>query len=225
VRALLYDVHGNLPALEAVLADAEGAGVTAYVLGGDHVFAGAWPEDTLARLRELDAHWIRGNTDRWLTDRSDAPEPMSALLDACAGALGPDDVSVLAGLPEDHVADGVHFCHAAPGNDMAVLLPDPRPEDAELIAGARERRLVFGHTHLQFTRTTDDGVELTNPGSVGIPCDGDHRAAYALWHDDGRIELRRVAYDHQASADAVRERFGEAAEVPARRIEQARFDV
>jgi predicted phosphodiesterase len=224
VRALLYDVHGNLPALEAVLADAEDAGASSYVLGGDYVVAGAWPEDTLQRLRGLDAEWIRGNTERWLTDRSDAFEGMIPAVEACVEALGEDNVRELVALPEDLVLDGVHFCHGTPGNDMGVLLPEPRDEDEELIAGARERRLAFGHTHLQFQREAD-GIELTNPGSVGIPCDGDHRAAYALWHDDGRIELRRAGYDHQASADALRERLGEAGETPARRIEQARFDV
>jgi diadenosine tetraphosphatase ApaH/serine/threonine PP2A family protein phosphatase len=63
-----------------------------------------------------------------------------------------------------------------------------------------------------------------NPGSVGMPFDGDPRAAYALVRADGGIEPRRVEYDHRASADAVRECLGEAGEVPARRIEQARFD-
>jgi predicted phosphodiesterase len=225
MRALLYDVHGNLPALEVVLADAESAGASSYVLGGDYVVAGGWPRETLERLRGLEAQWIRGNTERWLTDRSDAFEGMIPAIDACAEALGPESVQELVALPEDLVLDGVHFCHAVPGDDMGVLLPEPRDEDEELTEGAKERRLVFGHTHLQFERTAANGVELVNPGSVGIPCDGDHRAAYALWHDDGRIELRRVAYDHQASADRVREWLGEAGETPARRIEQARFDV
>ncbi len=85
--------------------------------------------------------------------------------------------------------------------------------------------MVFGHTHLQFTREGPEGVVLTNPGSVGIPLDGDHRAAWAIVHGDGRVELRRTAYDHQASADAVRRRLGEEGELFARRIEQARFDV
>jgi diadenosine tetraphosphatase ApaH/serine/threonine PP2A family protein phosphatase len=67
---------------------------------------------------------------------------------------------------------------------------------------------VFGHTHLPFHRVRDDGVELFNPGSVGFPFDGDDRAAYALMHDDGSLEHRRVAYDVSAAAAALSDRFG-----------------
>jgi diadenosine tetraphosphatase ApaH/serine/threonine PP2A family protein phosphatase len=84
---------------------------------------------------------------------------------------------------------------------------------------------VFGHTHLPFRRVSARGIELINPGSVGMPFDGDPRAAYALLHDDGRVEHRRLAYDHEASAAAVRERFGGAGwtETVARRIASARL--
>ena len=85
-------------------------------------------------------------------------------------------------------------------------------------------RLVFGHTHLAFARTGPGGVELVNPGSVGMPFDGDPRAAYAVVRDGGELEHRRVAYDHHASADAIRARIGEAGEQAARRVERASFD-
>ena len=91
----------------------------------------------------------------------------------------------------------------------------------------REPRLVFGHTHLPFRRiSTTGGIELVNPGSVGLPFDGDQRAAYALVHPDRRVEHRRVAYDHAASAARMRERWPGAAwaDTVARRIEQARVD-
>ena len=64
------------------------------------------------------------------------------------------------------------------------------------------------HTHLAFRRTGPGGVELANPGSVGMPFDGDPRASYALLGDGGELEHRRLAYDHAAAANAVRERFG-----------------
>ena len=76
----------------------------------------------------------------------------------------------------------------------------------------QEARLVFGHTHLPFARTAAIAgrpVELVNPGSVGMPLDGDHRAAYALLHEDGTIEHRRVAYDHAEAVAALRERYGD----------------
>jgi diadenosine tetraphosphatase ApaH/serine/threonine PP2A family protein phosphatase len=90
-------------------------------------------------------------------------------------------------------------------------MPEAGEDDDELIAGATERRIVFGHTHLAFRRVITDGVELINPGSVGFPFDGDRRAAYALLHDDGSVEHRRVAYDVSSSTRPLSERFGDAA--------------
>ena len=223
--ALLYDVHGNLPALEAVLADARGAGATRFLLGGDYGLFGAWPAETVARLRELDATWIRGNVDRWCAAPDDAPDEVRPAIEGCRELLDPETVSELAALPEQEVADSTRYCHASPRSDVRGFPPAASEHDAELLGDAGEPRIVFGHTHIQFTRPGPAGVELVNPGSVGIPLDSDHRAAYALTRDDGSIELRRVAYDHAASAAAVRERLGDAGEVAARRIELARFGV
>lgn len=218
--ALLYDVHGNLPALEAVLADAS---ADRYLLGGDYAVGGAWPVETVERLRELEpASWIRGNTERWLVDRSDAPEPIHPLIDVCRDALGDANIEELVALPESVAEDDVLYCHGSPRSDMDSFLPEPRNEDAELLMGVEARRVVFGHTHLAFERLGPANIHLVNPGSVGMPWDGDHRAAYALVRDDGAVELRRVEYDWRASAQAVRERVGE---LPARRLEEARFDV
>jgi diadenosine tetraphosphatase ApaH/serine/threonine PP2A family protein phosphatase len=228
VLAVLYDIHGNLPALEAVLADARTAGARRFVLGGDYALFGGWPRETLARLRELTgATWIRGNGERWCNAPAEAPpvEAIQAAVRWCAGALGPEAVARLAALPTDAVLDGVRYCHASPVSDMIGLLPDPEPGEGALLQEVRERRLVFGHTHLPLRRTTAQGLELLNPGSVGMPFDGDARAAYALVADDGvTVEQRRVPYDHLAAAAAVRERLGPAAELVARRIEQARID-
>jgi len=226
VLAILYDIHGNLPALEAVLADAQAAGATRYLLGGDYALFGAWPEETLARLEALrGATWIRGNGERWTHDPgATASEPVREAARACAEALGGEAVARLAALPEQAVLDGVRYCHATPGSDLVGLLPAPAPDEARLLAGVRERRLVAGHTHLPLRRRGATGIELLNPGSVGMPFDGDARAAYALAADDGSVEARRVPYDHAAAAAAVRARFGAAGELFARRIETARFD-
>jgi diadenosine tetraphosphatase ApaH/serine/threonine PP2A family protein phosphatase len=97
-------------------------------------------------------------------------------------------------------------------------------EDERLLRGVPERRVIFGHTHIQFTRTTTGGVELVNPGSVGLPWDGDTRAAYALL-DGGRVELRRVQYDHEAAAGELEQRGDAWAQTTARRLRAARFDV
>jgi diadenosine tetraphosphatase ApaH/serine/threonine PP2A family protein phosphatase len=216
--ALLYDVHGNLPALEAVLEDCP---AERFLLGGDYAVAGGWPRETVERLDELDGEWIRGNTERWLVDTSDVPEPMLPVLERAREALGEELVERLVALPETTTRDGVLYCHASPGSDMNSFAPEQEDSDGELLRGVDSSRVVFGHTHIQFARMTAGGVELVNPGSVGLPFDGDHRAAYALVHDDGRVELRRIEYDWRSSAEAARERAGE---LPARRLEQARFD-
>ncbi|HEY6780761.1 MAG TPA: metallophosphoesterase family protein [Thermoleophilaceae bacterium] len=223
---LLYDIHGNLPALDAVLADAEQAGVRRWLLGGDYAAFGAWPLETVDRLRELDAEWIRGNVDRWtLLAPDDAPKAVRGALERCRQLLGREVARDLAELKESRTHDRVLYCHASPWSDIKSFLPEPADTDAELLEGVVAAQVVFGHTHLQFTREGPDGVVLTNPGSVGIPLDGDQRAAWAIVHPDGWIEPRRTRYDHQASADAVRRRLGEDGELFARRIEQARFDV
>jgi diadenosine tetraphosphatase ApaH/serine/threonine PP2A family protein phosphatase len=226
VLAVLYDVHGNLPALEAVLADAAGAGATHHVLGGDYALFGPYPAETVERLRALDARWIRGNGERWTANPAEAPgnEVVQGAIRASREQLGEDTVAELAALPESHVAGECRFVHASIPSDVRGLLPQPGPDDHELTAGAAEDRLIVGHTHVQFRRHLPGGVELVNPGSVGMPFDGDHRAAYALVADDGDIELRRVVYDRVSSAVAVRERFPDFGETIARRIETASFE-
>jgi putative phosphoesterase len=225
VIALLYDVHGNLPALEAVLADARAAKAERFLLGGDYTLFGAWPRETVERLQTLDADWIRGNGERWTAAPAEAPDAVQGAIARCRELLGKELVAELGALAET-LADGdTLFCHGSPKSDVESFMPAPWEGDPELLAGATARRIVFGHTHLAFARTTEEGIELVNPGSVGMPFDGDHRAAYALVDDDdGKIEHRRIEYDFQASAEAVREVLGEAGETPARRIERASFD-
>jgi predicted phosphodiesterase len=227
MEALLYDVHGNLPALEAVLADAADQGATAYVLGGDYALFGGWPAETVARLRRLDgASWIRGNGERWTDAPQDAPDDpvVQGAIAAAREALGADAVLDLAALPAATRRDATLICHGSPGSDVDSFTREPSGRDAELLAGVTARRVVFGHTHLPFRRSVD-GIELVNPGSVGLPFDGDPRAGYALVHDDGTVEHRRVAYYHVATAARLRELGGEWTETVARRVEQARMDV
>jgi diadenosine tetraphosphatase ApaH/serine/threonine PP2A family protein phosphatase len=230
VIACLYDVHGNLPALDAVLEDARGAGAERFVLGGDYALFGPWPAETVARLRELEpALWIRGNGERWTGAPGDAPDSDS-VQDAVAAsreALGSELVDELAGLPFEAVQDDVLVVHGSPVSDVRSFTPVPGDDEPELLEGVEHRRLLFGHTHLAFRRVSASGVELVNPGSVGMPFDGDTRAAYALLHPGGRVEHRRVAYDHAASAARLRDAYGETSwgETVARRIERASPDV
>ncbi len=226
--ALLYDVHGNLPALEAVIADAHGAGADGWVLGGDYALFGGWPAETVERLRSLErASWIRGNGERWTADPDAAPANpiVPGAVAAAREALGEATVADLAALPFSLPIEGALVCHGSPVSDVRSFEPQAGDQDEELLDGTDARRVIFGHTHLPFARGGPGGIELVNPGSVGMPFDGDPRAAYALLRDDGRIEHRRVEYDHRASAERVRSLGGDWTEVVARRIERSTMEV
>jgi diadenosine tetraphosphatase ApaH/serine/threonine PP2A family protein phosphatase len=227
LRALLYDIHGNLPALEAVIDDARAAGAEQFVLGGDYALAGAFPQETVKRLEKLDAVWIRGNTERWLEEPSDTPDDdlLHRSIEYCRDKLGGKRTDKLFRLPEQLAVDGACVCHASPNSDMLTFMPDPTAGDRELLAHTEAQIVTFGHSHLQFSREADTGHLLVNPGSVGLPFDGDRRAAYALWHGGREFELRRVDYDSDGYAEQVRERMGatlgDTVETLVRRVTQA----
>jgi diadenosine tetraphosphatase ApaH/serine/threonine PP2A family protein phosphatase len=229
--ALLYDVHGNLPALEAALDDAAAAGADRWLLGGDYAAFGAWPAGCVARLRALGdaATWIRGNWERWQGAPDDTPDTpvVRGANAAVRAALGDALVAELAALPASTERDGTLFCHASPRSDMDPVPRDPDPDaDERLLAGVGAARVVFGHTHLQFQRTSAGGVALVNPGSVGLPWDGDPRAAYALLDPAaGTLALRRVDYDVEAAAGALDAIDAPWARTTAARLRTARFDV
>jgi diadenosine tetraphosphatase ApaH/serine/threonine PP2A family protein phosphatase len=211
------------------------------VLGGDYTLFGPQPEATLASLRGLSpAIWIRGNGERWTAQPDAAPDNpvVPDAIAACREALGDATVAELGELPEQDVHEGTRYVHGSPVSDVRSFFPQPADDEQELLDGVAEPRLVFGHTHLPFRRPASlgsspaspravGGIELVNPGSVGMPFDGDQRAAYALIGPDRRVEHRRLPYDHAAAAGALRARWPGAgwAETVARRIEQARMDV
>ena len=226
--ACLFDVHGNLPALDAVLDDAKGCGAERFILGGDYSAFGAWPAECVSRLAELDvAVRIRGNWERWVND-----PPVEVLVDeetmhageAVRAALGDALVAQLGALPVEVRLGRTLVCHASPGSDMKGFSVAPSPDsDAELLDGVDAPRLIFGHTHKQFRRDAASGAELVNPGSVGMPLDGDRRAAWALMHPSGFVELRRVRYDVAAAIDGLKSHYGDApwAHVIVARLESA----
>jgi predicted phosphodiesterase len=220
VLGLLYDIHGNLPALERVLEEADAAGVDRWLLGGDYGTPSPWPLETLDRLGQLpNATWIRGNGERWLREPPlDRPEVMASYDDFTRGV--PDDVvDGLYHLPPQAELDGILFVHGSPLSDVESFAPEPQPDEARMLAGVRDRTVVFGHSHQQFRRPGPDGTELFNPGSVGMPLDGDVRAAWGTL-DDGDFTFRRTEYDVQRAADAYRAMGGEFGEFAARRIER-----
>jgi diadenosine tetraphosphatase ApaH/serine/threonine PP2A family protein phosphatase len=210
-----------------VIEDARAAGAVEFVLGGDYAFFGAFPREVVERLRELDASWIRGNTDRWLDDPADMPqsELNDRALAFCRDRLG-ELAHELAALAPTASLDEMLVCHASPRSDMRSFTASESEADAALLAADDPDVIVFGHTHLQFRRPSGHRT-LVNPGSVGLPFDGDRRAAYSLWHRGSDFELRRVGYDAAAYAADVRDRLGvtlgKTVETLVRRVERAAF--
>lgn len=231
--ALLYDIHGNDVALEAVIADAAAAGADAWLLGGDYCQAGAEPVAVLERLDALppDTVWLRGNTERWALHPESDDIPAEPLRDAALwvrGAIGHESVAELAALPDlvhDVPFEGAGmtiFCHASPGSDMIGFTDGSEKTDgAAAQSGYEANTIVCGHTHIQFTREVGV-IEIVNPGSVGFPFDGDQRAAYALLRPDGSFDLRRVEYDVERAIAAYDGIHGEWVEIAKRRLRSAR---
>jgi predicted phosphodiesterase len=220
--AVLYDIHGNLAALEAVLADVETAGATSYLLGGDYASFGPWPRETAEMLESLPAIVrIRGNVERWLREEPEAPESarpfLTTALAAARESLGPALVERLYRLPEHGELDGILVCHGSPLSDIESFAPEPQPREERMLAGESERTILFGHSHQQFRRAGPNGTLLVNPGSVGAPLDGDSRAAWAIY-ENGEIGFRRTEYDVERAAAKMRS-YGDWAEPIVYRIQ------
>jgi putative phosphoesterase len=193
--AALCDVHGNVHALDAVLAELEGEKVDAIVFGGD-LAAGPLPAETLERIESLRerALFVRGNADRELGDW-------------VAGRLDERQRRFLAGLPETQELEvtGIGptlFCHGSPRSDSEILTAVTTEERLrEILAEVEARLVVCGHTHHQFDRVVD-GVRVVNAGAVGMAYQGRPGAYWALLGPG--VDLRRTEYDFEAAAEAFR---------------------
>lgn len=201
----LYDIHGNIDALDAVLADPRAAGADAVVVGGDAV-PGPFARAVLDRLESLTVplHQIRGNGERETAEAVGATGPpadenLAAVTAAVtAGQLGADRARLLGDLPLAVTLDGVLYCHATPRADDEMVTRASRPERyAEVLAGVGAALVVAGHTHQQDDREVG-AVRFVNAGSLGLPYEGDGAARW-LWVADGVPELRHTAYDAQAA--------------------------
>ncbi len=211
--AVLADIHGNLPALDAALGDIDAAGVDAIVLNGD-IATGPMPAETLDRLAGLGekAIWVRGNADRELVAaydggvNPDLPETPRLSTEYCASRLGSGHRDLLAGLPLSVVVDvtglgRVRFCHATTRSDTEIVLVDsPVSRYRDGFADTAEPTVVLGHTHMPFDRLADRR-RFVNPGSVGMP----YGRAGAHWALLGpTVALRRADYDADAAAGTFR---------------------
>ena len=226
--AALYDIHANLPALEAVIADVRRAGVDQIVVGGD-VVPGPMPRETIEYLLALDipVQFIEGNGDRDVLARMRGVEPLSVpaeFRDAIAWnatELHPEFEPLLAGWPQIlRLALGglgdVLFCHATPRSDNEIftrLTPEPRL--VPIFGRLNVVVAVCGHTHMQFDRLVGQ-TRVVNAGSVGMPF-GDPGAYWLLIGPD--VQLRRTQYDLAAAAARIRRTsYPQAEEFAARNI-------
>ena len=153
--ALLYDVHGNLPALDAVLADAGEQGADAYLIGGDVALFGPWPEETVARLRSSRPRpGSAATASAGPPTRARRPSPSRGADRGRARGARRRARRELDALPESRRSTTrTRAWHGSPVSDVRSFLPEPADDEAELLTGVAERRLVFGHTHLPFARS------------------------------------------------------------------------
>jgi predicted phosphodiesterase len=191
--AALYDVHGNLAGLDAVLREARDADV--IVVGGD-VASGPQPVEVLDRLSGLGerVRWVMGNADRAVLDPADSDDEAGRADRFTAALLQPHHRELIASFEPTVELDGVVFCHGTPRSDEEIVTRLTPQERLDALAGTA-RLVVAGHTHQQFHRR-----RWVNAGSVGRPCEGRPGAYWALV--DGEPQLRRT--DYELDPDAIR---------------------
>jgi putative phosphoesterase len=188
--AALYDVHANLPALKAVLAEVEQERVDAVLFGGDLTW-GPEPAEALPRIRSVEgARFVRGNCDR-------EPDEWER------SQLSDEELAFLQGLPETLELDGVLYCHATPRSDEEIVTPATTDDELSgILEGVEQRVVVAGHTHMQQDRQLGT-IRFVNAGSVGLPYEGELAAFWALL-DGGEPELRRTPLEFEDVAEAFR---------------------
>ena len=211
--AAIYDIHGNLPALEAVLDDIRQAHVDQIVVGGD-VVPGPMPRETLASLLELtiQTHFIHGNGDREVIatrtskETTAVPERFREVMRWNAQQILPEHERLLASWPlavrlEIRGLGEVLFCHASPRNDTEVFTRFTSEEHLlPIFEGLDVTLVVCGHTHMQFDRMIGK-VRVVNAGSVGMPF-GKPGAYWLLLGPE--VQLRHTSYNLEKAAERIR---------------------
>jgi putative phosphoesterase len=207
--AVLADVHGNLPALRAVLAQLDREPVDAIVVAGD-VSSGPLVRDALELLeaRPEPVHWIAGNSERETVAVFDGGEiPDGAAGRAAAWSSAQLDRrwrDTLAGWPIAVALDGVRFCHGSPRRDDEILTRGtPDAVLAAALADVDEALVVGGHTHQQLIRHVREDLVYVNAGSVGLPYEG-RTSAFWMVVADGVAQLRETTYDRAAALAELR---------------------
>lgn len=224
--AMISDVHGNLHAFEAVLADLDASEPFDEVIyGGDLVFNGANPSECVDRLRERGYRAVRGNTDEFVVEMATSGNfhtsvtsdvqrhtpPLQSLDRWAIERLSSDQIDYLAEFPlridiEGPDGETLTICHATPWSAHETVFADASEDVARrMLDSAGSQAVAYGHIHVQYQRAVAHRL-LCSVGSIGAPFDGDPRAAYAVLTNDGLgwgVTFRRVAYDTEAAAARV----------------------
>lgn len=200
--AVVADVHGNLEALKAVIADIEAIRPDAVIHGGDLGFNGSHPSECIDLIRQLGWPGVKGNTDDLLAGATaQMSEALLKVGEIERELIGEERCAWLGALPIEHHGQGFAVVHAAPGDIWKIVPKDSTDAQLHEVFGALGVPLaVYGHIHEPFVRFQWE-ITVANTGSVGMPFDGDPRASYLLI-TDGEAEVRRVPYDvEKAIAD------------------------
>ncbi len=214
--AALYDIHGNLPALEAVLEEIDRADAEALVIGGD-VAAGPLPLETVEALMALGprARFVRGNADREIVEAFDQgrtrieteEDPAARAAAFAAARIGREHRDFLAGFAdtvelEIESLGPTLFCHGSPRSDTEIITAVTPPQRLrDVLSGVEQKLVVCGHTHRQFEHHLD-GRRVVNAGSIGLPYEGRTGAFWALLGPE--VDLRRTDYDLERALAKLR---------------------
>ena len=217
--AAIYDIHGNLPALEAVLADFESVDPDLIVVGGD-VVAGPMPAEVLDRLAALGESvcFVRGNADREVVaayddgpyaDTIDVADPAERVAAYAASKIDHEHRNLLASFAERLILEveglgQVLFCHGSPRSDEEIVTAaTTEGRLREILAGVDQDLVVCGHTHAQFDRHVG-AKQVINAGSVGMPYQGKPVGAFWLLLAADSVSLRRSDYDLDQGVERIR---------------------
>jgi len=201
VIGVIADVHGNLPALDAVLADAPD--VDYWIVAGDLVGHLPFADEVVERVAALGSPCVRGNHDHALIGGLDIPGSRSGTIAIREqrSRVSSQTYSFLESLPLTWERDDLFLVHGSPFEPLEERL---FALDERVRGWLRGRTLITGHTHRQLAERVAEGI-LVNPGTAGLPTDGDPRSAYAVLRGDAEPELRRVAYDPKPCIERLAE--------------------
>jgi putative phosphoesterase len=216
--AVISDIHGNLPALEAVIGDLEDQSPDEVWCGGDIGWAGPWASECIERIRATEWPTVRGNTDVWITGDPQTVEDPAERREleniAAAHGISDDDAKWLAMLPLGHPGpSSTLLVHGTPDTPFDAPMPDAPAGEFAPYEGV-SAVVIYGHVHRAFVRRLADGTVVCNPGSVGLPMDS-ALPSYLLIDSTGpdiTFRHRRIGYDRNGAIRTARGLGGPVAE-------------